>query len=152
METNEKNAEVLNDLIEINNDRIKGYEKAVAETKTEDADLRDLFIEVATVSRDCLDQLKKFVFRNGEAPAEGTTQRGKIYRVWMDVKAVITGHNRKAILASCEFGEDAAQRAYQSALDTDGISEDVRAVITEQKAKLRKSHDRIKMMRDTQSA
>ncbi|HEV7783033.1 MAG TPA: PA2169 family four-helix-bundle protein [Chitinophagaceae bacterium] len=152
MATNEKNAEVLNDLIEINNDRLKGYEKAVGETRPEDADLRDLFIEVATVSRDCLGELKKIVSRNGEAPAEGTTQRGKIYRVWMDVKAVITGHNRKAILASCEFGEDAAQRAYQSALDTDGISPDVRELITEQKAKLRKSHDRIKILRDTQSA
>ncbi len=152
METNEKNAGVLNDLIEINNDRLKGYEKAVGETKTEDADLRELFIEVAGVSRTCLDELKKFVARNGEEPAEGTTQRGKIYRVWMDVKAVITGHNRKAILASCEFGEDAAQRAYQQALDTEGLSADVRAVITEQKATLRKSHDRIKMMRDAQPA
>jgi uncharacterized protein (TIGR02284 family) len=152
METNEKNAEVLNDLIEINNDRLKGYEKAVGETKPEDADLRDLFIEVAADSRSNLDELKKFVYRHGEEPAEGTTQRGKIYRVWMDVKAVITGHNRKAILASCEFGEDAAQRAYQSALDADGLTADVRQVIQEQKAKLRKSHDRIKMMRDTQSA
>jgi uncharacterized protein (TIGR02284 family) len=152
METNEKNAEVLNDLIEINNDRIEGYTKAAGETKTEDADLRDVFDTMASESRGYLDELKKFVFRNGEAPAEGTTQRGKVYRVWMDIKAVITGHNRKAILASCEFGEDAAQRAYQAALDTDGISEDVRALITEQKAKLRRSHDRIKMMRDTQSA
>ena len=152
METNEKNAEVLNDLIEINNDRVKGYEKAVAETATEDADLRDLFIEMAAISRSCLGELKKLVVHNGEAPAEGTTQRGKIYRVWMDVKAVITGHNRKAILASCEFGEDAAQRAYQSALDTEGIAGDIRAVIMEQKAKLRRSHDRIKLMRDTQSA
>jgi uncharacterized protein (TIGR02284 family) len=150
METNEKNAEVLNDLIEINNDRIQGYTKAVAETKTEDADLRDLFESVASESRDCLDELKKFVFRNGEAPAEGTTARGKIYRLWMDVKAVITGHNRKAILASCEFGEDAAQRAYQQALDTEGISEDVRMLITDQKTRLRRSHDQIKRMRDAQ--
>ena len=152
MEINEKNAEVLNDLIEINNDRLKGYEKAVAETSSEDADLRDLFEEVAGVSRGCKEELTKFVYRNGEAPAEGTTARGKIYRVWMDVKAAITGHDRKAILASCEFGEDAAQRAYKQALETEGISEDIRALIRDQQQRLKKSHDRIKWMRDAQKA
>lgn len=152
MEINEKNAEVLNDLIEINNDRLKGYEKAVAETAAEDADLRDLFEEVATVSRGCKDELTKFVYRNGEVPAEGTTARGKIYRVWMDVKAAITGHDRKAILASCEFGEDAAQRAYNQALETEGISDDVKALLRDQQARLKKSHDRIKYMRDAQKA
>ena len=152
METNEKNAEVLNDLIQINNDRITGYEKAANETAAEDADLRTLFNDMADESRDYAAELKKYVTQNGESPAEGTTNSGKIYRVWMDVKAAISGQSRKAILASCEYGEDAAQKAYNSALEEDGLSSDVRSVITEQKTKLRKSHDKIKLMRDTQSA
>lgn len=152
METNEKNAEILNDLVEINNDRVRGYEKAVAETQTEDADLRELFISMANESKGYLAELKPMVQQNGAEVEEGTTARGKIYRVWMDVKAVITGHNRKAILDSCEYGEDAAQRAYSSALDAEELSADVRKLITEQKAKLKRSHDKIKAMRDTQSA
>ena len=152
METNEKDIEVLNDLVEINNDRVKGYEKAVAETAEEDADLRDLFIDMANESKGYLAELKSQVEKRGEDPAKGTTARGKIYRVWMDVKAVVSGHNRKAILASCEFGEDAAQRAYNMGLDEEGLSTEVRTLLTEQKAKLRRSHDRIKAMRDTQSA
>lgn len=152
MEKNEKTAEVLNDLIEINNDRIEGYGKAAKETASEDADLRAVFIEMAAESKTYATELKKHVQKAGEEPAEGTTQRGKIYRVWMDVKAGITGQSRKAILASCEFGEDAAQRAYNTALETDDLSPEVRTLITEQKSKLRKSHDKIKAMRDTQSA
>ncbi len=38
MENNKENAEILNDLILINNDRIAGYEKAINELKPEDSD------------------------------------------------------------------------------------------------------------------
>ena len=152
MEKNEKTAEVLNDLIEINNDRIIGYEKAAKETAAEDADLRSLFSDMAEESSDYVAELKKHVGNIGENPAEGTTARGKIYRVWMDVKAAVTGQSRRAILASCEFGEDAAQRAYESALETEELPGEVRLLITDQKAKLKRSHDKIKRMRDTQSA
>lgn len=152
MEKKEKIAEILNDLIEINNDRVNGYEKAVKETASEDADLRSLFTDLANDSRDYAAALRQLVYNTGEDPAEGTTARGKIYRVWMDIKAAITGQSRKAILASCEFGEDAAQRAYDSALEDPDLFGEARTLITEQKSKLRKSHDKIKMMRDTQSA
>jgi uncharacterized protein (TIGR02284 family) len=152
MEKNEKNAEILNDLVEINNDRIEGYEKAAKETATEDADLRSLFMDMAGESRTYAAELKKHVISAGEEPASDTTQRGKIYRVWMDVKAAITGHDRKAILASCEYGEDAAQKAYDKALEEEGLTAEVRGLIVEQKAKLRKSHNEIKRMRDTQTA
>ncbi len=152
MELNEKIAETVNDLIEINNDRIVGYEKAAKETNSKDADLRSLFTDMADESKTYVTELKKHVQKAGENPAEGTTARGKIYRVWMDVKAAVTGHNRKAILDSCEFGEDAAQRAYDSALETDDLTTEVRSLINEQKTKLKRSHDKIKRMRDTQSA
>lgn len=152
MKTNQKNAEVLNDLIEINNDRVTGYEKAANETAAADADLRILFNDMADESREYARELKKYVAQNGETPADGTTNRGKIYRVWMDVKAAISGQSRKAILASCEYGEDAAQKAYSSALEEIDLSGDVRSVIADQKTKLRRSHDKIKLMRDTQSA
>jgi uncharacterized protein (TIGR02284 family) len=153
MKTNEKTAEVLNDLVQINNDRIEGYERAAKETDTEDADLRDLFLNMASESRQYVNELSKYVVRKGEEPAEGTTLRGKIYRAWMDVKATFTGKDRKAILASCEFGEDAAQRAYDEALKTDAeLPTEIRQLIADQKSSLKKSHDKIRRMRDTQPA
>jgi uncharacterized protein (TIGR02284 family) len=153
MKTNEKTAEVVNDLIEINNDRIVGYEKAAKETDVKDADLRAIFTEMANESRGYVSELSKYVYRTGEEPADGTTKRGKIYRVWMDVKATFSGKDRKAILASCEFGEDAAQRAYVAALSSDAeLPADIRQVIMDQKSKLKRSHDSIKKLRDTQVA
>src|ERR1700738_2747930 len=147
MKTNEKTAEAVNDLIEINNDRIAGYEKAAKETDVKDADLRAIFTEMANESRGYVSELSKYVYPTGEKPANGTTNRGKIYRVWMDVKATFSGKDRKAILASCEFGEDAAQRAYKTALSSDAeLPAEIRQVIMDQKSRLKRSHDRIKKL------
>ena len=153
MTLNEKTAEILNDLIEINNDRVEGYERASKETSSKDADLRSLFDDMATTSRRYANELTQYVRETGNDPAEGTTVRGKIYRAWMDVKATFTGKDRKAILGSCEFGEDAAQRAYNEALSSDAeIPAEVRQLIMEQKENLERDHDKIKAMRDAQPA
>lgn len=153
MKTNEKTAEVLNDLIQINNDRIQGYEKAAKETASEDADLRAIFDSMAAESRSYVSALTTHVAISGNEPADGTTVKGKIYRTWMDVKATFSGKDRKAILASCEYGEDAAQKAYEEALATDAeLPTDIRQLIADQKSSLRKSHDKIKKMRDMQHA
>lgn len=150
METRTVNAEILNDLVQINNDRIAGYEKAIEELKSEDADLKSLFVKMIGESHQYKMALATEVQALGEDIEQGTTNSGKIYRAWMDVKAVFTGHDRKTVLNNCEFGEDAAQKAYKTALAEEGLSADLRSLITEQKASLRVSHDEIKALRDAQ--
>ena len=153
MYVNEKTSEVLNDLIRINNDRIEGYNRAEKECDDDDSDLQSVFRQMSAESRSYVTDLSKYVSASGENPTDSTTTSGKIYRVWMDVKATFTGKDRKAILASCEFGEDAAQKAYDSALSSDAdFNTEVRQLIMDQKTSLKKSHDRIKSMRDRQPA
>ncbi|MEO8584079.1 MAG: PA2169 family four-helix-bundle protein [Flavitalea sp.] len=153
MATNDNLVEVLNDLIRINNDRVVGYEKAADEARNIDVDLRAVFSRMADESRQYAAELTQEVVKHGGEPATGTTNSGKIYRVWMDVKATFTGNDRHAILENCEFGEDAAQKAYDSALKSDAeISADVRQLITNQKSSLKTSHDVIKKYRDMQAA
>ncbi|RYG49459.1 MAG: PA2169 family four-helix-bundle protein [Chitinophagaceae bacterium] len=153
MYADEKTAEVLNDLITINNDRIAGYERAENEASDKDADLKALFRQMAAESRSYVTDLSKYVAAAGDTPSDKTMLSGKIYRAWMDVKATFSGKDRKAILASCEFGEDAAQKAYDSALSSDAeLQTEVRQLIMDQKTSLKKSHDRIKALRDTQHA
>ena len=150
METRTVNAEILNDLIQINNDRVAGYEKAIEELKSEDADLKTLFVKMIGESHKHKMALATEVQALGEDAESGTTNSGKIYRAWMDVKAIFSGHDRKTVLNNCEFGEDAAQKAYKMALEEEGLSADLRSLITEQKADLRVSHDEIKALRDAQ--
>lgn len=150
METRTVNAEILNDLIQINNDRIAGYERAIEELSPEDSDLKTLFVKMIGESHKHKMALATEVQGLGEEIETGTTNSGKIYRAWMDVKAVFTGHDRKTVLSNCEFGEDAAQKAYKMALAEEGISAAITQLITSQKADLRVSHDEIKALRDSQ--
>lgn len=81
-------------------------------------------------------------------PADATTTSGKIYKAWMDVKAIFTGHNRHTVLSNCEFGEDAAQKAYKIALEDEHLPAYLRQMIEQQKQKFKGSHDEIKALRD----
>jgi uncharacterized protein (TIGR02284 family) len=110
----EKAIDVLNSLIEINNDRIYGYETASKEV--EETDLKMMFANATETSIRCKAQLVAEVKNLGGKQTESTTTSGKIYRIWMDVKSAVTGKDRKMILDSCVFGEDAAIKTYEEAL------------------------------------
>lgn len=147
MET-EKTIAVLNTLITINNDRIEGYETAAKET--EEQDLKALFAQFSSTSQKCKTELKNEVTKLGGTSAEGTMTSGKFFRVWMDVKAALTGKDRKAILNSCEYGEDMAKDTYKKALENDleSLNAEQQAMIKEQYTLLVAEHDKVKMMRD----
>lgn len=141
--------DALNDLIQINNDRIEGYEKAVEELKDDkDSDIKQLFSEMAANSHDYKNELSNLVVEYGGEPATSSTASGKIYRAWMDVKAFFTGGDRHTVLSNCEGGEDAAQKAYQMALDDDDVMQKTKDLIAKQKASLKVAHDKIKTLRD----
>lgn len=152
MKSSKEIVEVLNDLIKINNDRIEGYEKAIENAKTIDVGLQTVFSKMKSESIKYTAELHNRVLQLGGEPQDGTTVSGKLYRAWMDVKATFTGKDKTSLLDACEYGEDAAQKAYRDAMETEGLPADIRDFIAEQKKALRSSHDEIKAMRDMQRA
>ncbi len=145
METQKIDA--INSLIIINNDRSEGYRKAAEEAK--DSELKSLFNKFSDQSRSFSSELRKFVPNAKEPDHDETKTTGKLFRLWMDLKAAVTSNDRKAILSSCEFGEDAAKNEYKSVLEKSGeLPADALSVITKQNAEILKSHDQIKSMRD----
>ena len=146
---NEKTIEVLNTLVTINNDRIEGYETAAKET--EEQDLKTLFAQFSSTSQRCKTELINEVSNLGGTVAEGTLISGKFFRVWMDVKAALTGQDRKAILNSCEYGEDAAKDIYENALENDleNLNANQQTMIKTQLTLLVADHDKVVSMRDS---
>lgn len=153
MKNNDEIIDVLNDLVQINNDRIEGYEKAIKDTD-DPSQYDSLFNQMISQSRTYKQQLVQEVRTiGGDADWNETTNSGKIYRVWMDVKAAFTGNTDKSALELSEFGEDAAQKAYDSALTSDVVlPANVRALLVTQKSELKASHDLIKRERDLHKA
>ncbi|MBC7507791.1 MAG: PA2169 family four-helix-bundle protein [Ferruginibacter sp.] len=146
MENSQATIETLNDLITINNDRIAGYEKAMEELDGKEKDLTLLFEKMVDESRDIRNALGREVQVLGGEMAEGTMAIGKIYRAWMDVRAVFTGHDRHTVLENCHTGEHAAQRAYTAALEEKTMPHFLRDMISTQQRTLQSSHDEIKAL------
>lgn len=143
-----KTIEALNTLIVINNDRIEGYKTATAEAK--ETDLKTLFSNLTQTSIDCKKELTAEVIRLGGTPDEGTRISGKFFRAWMDIKAALSTNDRKTILESCEFGEDAALNTYKKVLiqdhpNTNSIEQNM---LNNQYALLKADHDKVKKLRD----
>jgi len=146
METTNETIEILQDLVQINNDRITGYERAIKELGDEDEDLKVLFATMIAQSHQAKMALAEEVQVMGKDVDKGTTASGKIYRAWMDVKAVFTGHSPHIVLDNCHAGEDAAQKAYETALKSEHLPAYLREMIEKQMKTLHESHDEIKAL------
>jgi uncharacterized protein (TIGR02284 family) len=153
MTSNKELISVLNDLVRINHDRTEGYQKAVEDLEPKDIDLKTMFTNMASTSTQFSAELKTLITSLGGEPASDTTQSGKIYRVWMDIRSSVSANDRKSVLELCEFGEDAALKAYNAALESDAeIPAETRQIILNQKSNIQNSHDIVKRYRDMHEA
>ncbi len=66
------------------------------------------------------------------------------------MKAALTARDRKAILNSCEFGEDHAVDTYQEVMkdDLQHLTPEQHAMITNQYSQVKADHDKVRAMRD----
>jgi len=143
----ENTIDILNSLVEINHDRIEGYKTAMEETK-DDEELKASFSQFQQTSFSCNAALVAEVQKLGGTAEEGTKNTGKIHRVWLDFKAIVSGHSRKAILSSCEFGDEAAMTMYKDALkdDREHLSAEQQAMLQSQLALITSEYNKVKML------
>ena len=144
---NEKTIDILNSLVEINHDRIEGYKTAMDETK-DDEDLKESFAKFQQTSFNCNQALEAQVLQLGGTVEEGTKNTGKIHRAWMDFKALVNGHDRKAILSSCEFGDETAMTMYKDILkdDIEHLSAEQQTMLQTQLALITSDYENVKML------
>jgi uncharacterized protein (TIGR02284 family) len=143
-----KSIEALNTLLEINNDRSQGYQSAILET--EDYELKILFSEFQQTSEKCMVQLRDEILRFGGVPYKGTDLGSKVHRVWMDLKAAVTGNERVAILNSCEFGDSVAMDTYKTVIENnlEDLNAEDKALLVEQSFLIKGDQDKVKALKD----
>lgn len=148
---NVKTIEDLNSLIVINNDRIEGYKTASEEAK--ETDLKMLFSELIQTSIEAKSELIAAVVNLGGTPDNETRTDGKLYRVWMDIKAAFTGNDRKNILDSCVYGEEVALEAYKDVMDNEYNVTNFshQQMLNNHYSQLQLDHVKVKQLRDLTS-
>ena len=97
----DKTIDVLNKLVEINNDRIEGFQ--TASRKTEDPVLISLFKQFFRKSEKCKQKLVSEIVQFGDILTQETKKSGIIYRTWMEINLSVTGNDRISLLNSCNL-------------------------------------------------
>jgi uncharacterized protein (TIGR02284 family) len=151
MSTTANASSVINDLIEINNDRVAGFQKAIADINDENIDLKAIFQKYATQSQKNAEELSAVVGDPSDIET-GTSIAGTMHRAWIDVKALFGGSDRASILSEAERGEDAIKKAYRDAMASSGFPADAVQVVAKQAAQIQAAHDEIKALRDAAKA
>ncbi|OYD42218.1 PA2169 family four-helix-bundle protein [Sphingobacterium cellulitidis] len=150
MENIDKKIDIVNQAVEINNDRIKGYEKAVEIAGESNLrELQALFRQYIDQSRQFIIELSPYLEQFGEEPTEDTKFSGKIFRIWMDIKSAMSPSINQAILECCEKGEDEFKETYKKLLSESlDDYQDLIDLLQNQLAIAMEAHQHIKELRD----
>lgn len=135
---------VLQDLIQINIDSRDGFNEAIE--KIDVVSLSATFEQIARQRNDQISELRTLVAANAEEPEKKGSVPAAMHRAWMDLRSVLGG-GATAILSEAERGEDHIKAKYEEALKSKDVAA-VRDVIERQYVAVKKSHDRIRDLRD----
>jgi uncharacterized protein (TIGR02284 family) len=87
------------------------------------------------------------VRRLGGNPEDDGSFLGKAHQRFEDLKAAVTGRDEKAIINEVERGEDYLKNKFETALDSDHLSGESRAVVERAYQSVRAGHDQISQLK-----
>ncbi|PIF62735.1 PA2169 family four-helix-bundle protein [Flavobacterium sp. 11] len=144
----EKSIVVLNNLIEINNDRIQVYETATI--VTEESDLKNLFSEFQKTSEIFKSELVEEVQKMGGIPVDVIKKNNFFVKLWMNFKAKLVDKDREDILNTLEYKEFVAIKSYKETLtdNIDHLTVELLIILKSQQLLLTVHHDKVKKLGD----
>lgn len=140
----------LNGLIATTLDSVDGYNAAAGET--ESGRFGEIFRARAAERRAVVTALQAEVSRIGGTPEDDGTILAGAHRVFLNLKAAITGHDDKAVVNEVESGEDHIKAKYEAALADNDISASVKAAIQTAYTSVREGHDQMRDLKHSLQA
>lgn len=133
------------DLIEINNDSARGFDRAA--DAIDDPVIADWLRRCGLERRAFSEELKRYARMNGEQPDESGTPRGALHRWWLTLRGAVSPGADHAVLAEAERGEHAIKQCYERVIrETAGSP--LNAALLAQHASVKTVHDRVRDLRD----
>ena len=132
----------LNSLIATTIDSVNGYEEAAKDSGS--SRFTPLFTSRASERRAVVARLQQEVSRLGGNPEDDGTALAGAHRVFLNLKAAVTGHDDKAVINEVEAGEDHIKHKYEDALRDTELSPQVRSAIESAYASVKEGHDEMR--------
>lgn len=137
---NSKTVSTLNDLLNITNDRIQGFNKVEDKVWDSYNGLKNDYDQMVRESQEMRSELIGLITAKGGNPDDSSTTKGALHRTWIDIKNSFGGDHAESTLENVVFGEKAAIDAYQDALNSGDLCSESTAVVSDQLSKLRTSY------------
>ena len=135
----------LEKLIDVLKDGHQGFLELEKHLKHPEA--RTLFLKETQARANFAGELENELHRLGEQDVKQSGMiSGKVHRAWGELKANLGGGDH-TLLATSVQGEDAALKAYDTALG-EHLPSDIKDLLTRQKTHIQQSHDQIVALRD----
>ncbi|KMQ68935.1 hypothetical protein ACM39_06545 [Chryseobacterium sp. FH2] len=145
----EQTVAVLNDLLQITNDRIEGFEKVEGKVWEMYPDVKDEYDRMISQSKIMKNELINLITEKNGTPQDSPSVAGTLHRAWIDIKNSFTlGNLEESTLGNVVFGEKAAIDAYQKALASGDLCEKSSKVVSEQLHSLKDSYNQFKKIED----
>ena len=144
---NKKIIEGIKTLIQVNNDRIRGYETAMNESN--EADLKSNFFRFIQSSRRIKSQLVQVLIKSGGSPVQENKLTG-FNGMLMNLKAAIRRRDRLSIFSYWEKVEDLVAEMYERILQNEccDLSADHAGLIGSQRSVLEADRHKVKSFRE----
>jgi uncharacterized protein (TIGR02284 family) len=131
----------LNTLIATTIDSITGYENSAKDI--DDQRFAEIFRQRANERQRVVQELRDEVRRLGGDPEDDGSFLGKTHQRFEDLKAAVTGQDKKAIIDEVERGEDYLKDKFETALNSDSLTGESRAVVERCYQSVRSGHDQM---------
>jgi len=143
---NDQTLDKLQKLIRANIDSYNGFHESAEELQ--DERLSTLFRTIGDERSAMASELQSVVEFNGAEAEEDGSVAAKTHRIWINIRAKLSGGDAHVILIEAERGEDHIKKAYEDVLkETAGSA--MNDVLTKQYAKVKAGHDKIRDLRDS---
>ena len=142
---NQDQITTLNTLTATLIDSVTGYEDAASNSDA--GRFQSLFRERASERSRVVEELRAEVRRLGGDPEDDGSFLGKSHQRFLDLKAAITGRDEQAIINEVERGEDYLKEKFETALNSDALTGETRAVVERAYQSVRSEHDQISQLK-----
>lgn len=136
---------VLNDLIEVTLDSVKGYEDAAGQARSET--LKSMFTRRAAERRTVVNELQQMVRARGGSPEDDSSILSKAHRMFLNLKNTVAGQDDKTVIEEVERGEDHLKDRWERALDNRDLPADLHAALSRFFQSVKAGHDEVSAMK-----
>jgi hypothetical protein len=142
---------ILNDVTQINKERIIFYEKAIGEIRSRDKYLRILFSEIIDESRKSLMSLLAALGKPAGAIEEEFAHADKRSGRWPGIKKIFIRHRRDDILLRSKYLEETMHITYENSLKRGYLPQQIRDLLIHQKRIQGLSYENIRFLAGTKA-